>query len=88
MKYAVPSLESEHGLGYPFPYDYIYIYIYILKWIGPRKDLYFLKIFLFLHRCMFPAYCFRQRTYMAQDFVSGVINETWTHLCLNGYHGL
>ena len=36
--------------------------IRILKWVGPRKDLYFfLKIYsfiLFLHTCMFPACCF------------------------------
>ena len=32
--------------------------------------------------CMFPACCFRQKTYMAQGLVNGVLNETWTHLCL------
>ena len=36
---------------------------------------------LFLHMCMFPAFCFHQRTYMAQSLVNGVINETWTHSC-------
>ena len=43
-------------------------YINILKWIGPRRDLYSVKIYLFisfLHTCIFPACCFRQRTYMA-----------------------
>ncbi len=37
---------------------------------------------MFLHTCMFPACCFRQRTYMAQGLVNGVLNETWTQLCL------
>ena len=77
---------------------YIYIYIYmvggknlvvgpkrernILKWIDPRRDLYFLNIYLlisFVHACMFPAYCFLQRRNMAQGLVNGVLNETWTH---------
>ena len=31
--------------------------------------------------CMFPDCCFRQRTYMAQGLVNGVLNETWTHYC-------
>ena len=30
---------------------------------------------------MFPAYCFHQRTYVAQGLVNGVLNETWTHSC-------
>ena len=30
---------------------------------------------LFLHTCMFPACCFRQRRYMAQRLVNGVLNE-------------
>ena len=29
--------------------------------------------------CMFPACCFRQRTYVAQGLVNRVLNETWTH---------
>ena len=29
-----------------------------------------------LYMCMFPAYCFHQRTYMAQGPVNGVLNET------------
>ena len=37
---------------------------------------------LFLHMCMFPAYCFHQRTYIAHSLVNGVLNETWTHSCL------
>ena len=69
---------------------HIYIYIYIvigpkrkisiLKWVGPRRDLYFFRIYLFisfLNTCMFPAYCFRQRTYMAQGLVNGVLNKTY-----------
>ena len=54
----------------------------ILKSIGPGRHLYFFMINLFisfLHTCMFPAYCFRQWTYMAQRLVNGVLNETWTH---------
>ena len=35
---------------------------------------------LFLHKCMFPACCFRQITYMAQGRVNGVLYEMWTHL--------
>ena len=31
--------------------------------------------------CMFSACCFRQRTYMAQGHVNGVLKETWTHSC-------
>ena len=61
------------------------IYMYILKWVGPQRDIYFLRIYsfiLFLHTCMFPACCFCQRRYMAQGLINGVLNETWTHLCL------
>ena len=29
--------------------------------------------------CMFPACCFRQKTYVAQGLVNGVLNKTWTH---------
>ena len=38
-------------------------------------------LFLFLHVRMFPACCFRQRTYVAKGYVNGVPNETQTHLC-------
>ena len=34
-----------------------------------------------LYMCIFPACCFRQRTYMAQCLVNEVLNETWTHSC-------
>ena len=34
---------------------------------------------------MFPTCCFRQRTYVAQDYVNGVLNDTWAHSCLNGF---
>ena len=37
---------------------------------------------LFLHTCMFPAFCFHQKTYMPQGLGNGLLNETWTHLCL------
>ena len=43
------------------------------------KRFVFFKIYsfiLFLHTCMFPACCFRQRTYMAQGLVNRVLNET------------
>ena len=36
----------------------------------------------FLHRCMFPGYCFHQRTYVVHCHVNGVRNETWTLSCL------
>ena len=39
-------------------------------------------LFLLLNTRMFPACCFRQRTYMVQGFVNGVLSETWIHLCL------
>ena len=63
---------------------YIYIYIYILKWVGPRRDLYLLGFtyYLFLHMCMFPAWSVRQRICMAQGLVNELFNETWTHSCL------
>ena len=34
------------------------------------------------YMCMLPACCLRQRTYVAQGLVNGVLNETWTHSCL------
>ena len=43
------------------------------------KRFIFFRIYLFilfLHTCMFPACWFHQRTYMAQDLVNGVLNET------------
>ena len=48
------------------------------------QDLY---IFFFLKPCMLPACCFRQRTCMAQGIVNRVLNEIWTHSCLqfNGF---
>ena len=49
------------------------------------KGFVFFKICIFisfLNTCMFAAYCFRQRTYMAQGLVNIVLNETWTHSCL------
>ena len=42
----------------------------------------FYLFILFLHMCIFPAWCFHQRTCMAQGLDNGVLNETWTHLCL------
>ena len=42
--------------------------------------IYFVLTYI-LYICMFPACCFRQRTYVAQSFFNGVLNETWTHLC-------
>ena len=55
----------------------VYKCIYIFKWVGPRRDLYFFRIYsfiLFLHTCMFLAWCFRQRTYMEQCHVNGVLD--------------
>ena len=37
---------------------------------------------MFLHTCMLPACCFRQRTYVAQGLVNRVLKESWTHWCL------
>ena len=47
---------------------YIYIYIY--------------NFFLFLPTCMFPACCFCQRTYLAQNIINRLHNDTLTRLCL------
>ena len=43
------------------------------------KRFVFFKSYLFisfLHTRMFPACCFPQRTYMAQDLVNGALNKT------------
>ena len=37
---------------------------------------------LFLHKCMFPAWCFRQRTCTAQRLLKDVFKKTWTHSCV------
>ena len=37
--------------------------------------IYFIQTYM-LYMCMSPACCFRQRTYMAQGLVNGVLNET------------
>ena len=43
---------------------------------------------------MFPACCFRQRTYITEGLVNEVLNKTWTHSCLQfegfsvGYIGI
>ena len=34
---------------------------------------------------MFPACCFRQRTYMVQNLINGVLNETWVSSSLIKY---
>ena len=57
-------------------HTHTYIYIYILKLVGSRRDLYFFEFINFvltyvLYICMFPACCFRQRTYVAQGLVNG-----------------
>ena len=68
-----------------FKYIYIYIYIYIFQNGKVHEVICIFRIYLvslFSHTCMFPAYCFRQRTYMAQGVVNGILNETWTHSCL------
>ena len=49
----------------------------------------FFRIYLFvtfLHMSIFPASCFRQRTYMAQGLVNGYTRLELTHVCsLNGF---
>ena len=35
--------------------------------------------------CMFPACYFRQKTYIAQGLVNGILNETRPHSCLHEY---
>ena len=41
-----------------------------------------LKFISFLHRRMFSACCFRQRTYVVQGHMNSALNETQTHFCL------
>ena len=51
------------------------------KMIRSTKRFVFFRIYLFilfLHICMFPARCVRQRTCMAQSLVNWVFEETWT----------
>ena len=86
------------GGAYMYIYIYVYRFFVvgpkgernILKWVCLRRDFYLFRIYLFidlfilfLHTCMFPVCCFRQRTYLAQ----GLVNETWiTRVCsLNGF---
>ena len=42
--------------------------------------IYFVLIYV-LYMCIFPACCFRQRTYVAQGLVNGILSVTWTHSC-------
>ena len=72
-----------------------YMYIIFIVW-GPKREFKYFKMrstkrfvflfiylfILFLHTCMFPAWCFRQRTFMPQGLVNGVFIENWTHSCL------
>ena len=44
------------------------------------ESIYFVLTYL-LYMCMFPACCFRQRTYVAQGLVNGVLNESLNHSC-------
>ena len=44
------------------------------------KFIYFVLTYV-LYICMFPARCFRQRTYVAQGLVNGVLHEAWIHSC-------
>ena len=39
----------------------------------------FIVITYVLYMCMFPACCLRQKTYVTQDLVNRVLNETLTH---------
>ena len=55
--------------------------INVLKWIGRRRHLYFLDLFIsFLHTCIF-----REKPYMARSLMNAVLNETWTRLCLKSH---
>ena len=74
---------------------YIYIYkdgccrskerirIYFKIRRSTKRFVFFEFIYLILtyvlYICMFPARCFRQKTYVAQGLFNGVLNETWTH---------
>ena len=86
---------------YIYIYIYTYIYIYVYCRSKERIKIYFkigrsTKRFVFfwfiyfdlsylLHTYMFPACCFRQRTYIAQGLVNGVLNENELTLVCNIY---
>ena len=65
--------------------EQIRIYLKIRR--STRRFVFFEFIYLVLayvlYICMFPACCFRQRTYVAQCFFNGAHNETWTHSCFH-----
>ena len=46
-------------------------------WTKERLKIFYIwqVIVLLLHTCMFPAFCFHQRPYMAQYLVNCVFNE-------------
>ena len=47
-----------------------------------KRFVLFKELFIsFLHKYIFPACCFRQRTYMAKGHVNRVPKETGTHTC-------
>ena len=48
---------------------------------SPKKFVFFI-IILFLHTCMFPVCCFRQRTCAAQSHMNRAPNETQAHPCV------
>ena len=69
-------------------------YIFKIRWSTERfvffEFIYFVLICVLricityvLYICMFPACCFRQRTFVAQGLLNGVLNETWTEWDLN-----
>ena len=70
-------------------HTHIYKYIYKDTYFKIRRStkrfvffefIYFVLTYV-LYICMFPACCFRQRTYVARRPFNGVLNETWTHSC-------
>ena len=65
-------------------HTHTHTHIYILKWVGPRRNLYILG---FIHLfCSYIYVCFQLdafvREHLYQGLVNGIFNETWTHSCL------
>ena len=69
------SLTDKRTQTHTHTHTHIYIYIYILKWVGPRRYLYFLEfIYLF---CFYIRVCFQ--------LVAFVREHIWNKALLMGY---
>ena len=93
----MPSYCTLPPIVQAYIYIYIYIYkdgcwkskerirIYFEIKRSTKRFLFFGFIYFVLayvlYICMFPVCCLRQRKYVTQGLVSGVLIETWTHSC-------